>query len=108
MPYKKYDPEFDRLEEGAKIRLAGREGVIDDVNGHRAPNNDYADMHFVKWSDGFSDNATLGKFPELEIFDQPLTIPRQTKKIVLEKYLDPKINHETFRAFLESLEVTND
>ena len=78
------------------------------MNGHRAPNNDYADMHFVIWSDGFSDDATLGKFPDLEIFVQPLTIPQRTKQVVLEKYLDPKIDHETFRAFLEFLEVTND
>ena len=104
MPYKKYDPKVDELREGMKIRLAGREGEVSVVGSERA---------HVLWSEtldttGWYDILQHHWYPYLEIFVQPLTIPQRTKQVVLEKYLDPKINYETYRAFLESLEVTND
>ena len=99
MPYKKYDPKVDSLEEGTKIRLAGYETFLLSANGSQIT---------FKLPDGKGVTLKPGAFPDLEIFVQPLTIPQRTKKIVLEKYLDPKINYETFRSFLESLEVTND
>lgn len=120
MPYKKYDPKVDVLKEGTKIRLAGREGVIDDVNGHRNPKGGYAYMHFIKWSDEFSDNATLEQFPDIEIFVQPLTIPRATKDqlyALASTVLGSTILNSAELAnrdcvklcdFINSLEVTND
>ena len=107
MPYKKYDPKVDDLKEGTKIRLAGREGVLDKVDRILTERL----SHHVTWKTGVENEmwwTNLNDYPDLEIFVQPLTIPQRTKQVVLEKYLDPKIDHETFRAFLESLEVTND
>lgn len=104
MPYKKYGP-GDELEKGVRIRLAGREGVIINVFPFI---NLYVQWE-IAWDSGDEESAlNLSRFPDLEIFVQPLTIPQRTKQIVLEKYLDPKINYEMFRAFLYSLEVTSD
>ena len=98
MPYKKYDPKVDELREGMKIRLGGLEMTLRKGWSVTVGETD----------DGRCINIPWHWFPDLEIFIQPLTIPQRTKQAVLEKYLDPKINYETFRAFLESLEVTND
>lgn len=100
MPYKKYDPKIDSLEDGMKIKFAGvemviKKGYLGGLVGQFVNSTRCITLPF-EW------------FTDFEIFIQPLTIPRRTKKIVLEKYLDPKINYETFRAFLYSLEVTND
>ena len=100
MPYKKYDPKVDELREGMRVRLAGREGVIYglhlDTITYTASRNDA--------------NVTirLDKFPDVEIFVQPLTIPKRTKEFILKQMDYDAMPHWAMEKLLDSLEVTND
>lgn len=97
----KYDPKVDELNEGMRIRLGGREGVL----GKSCLDPDLTQVY---WNEGDSNMMSINKFPDFEIFVQPLTIPLHTKKAILEKFLERDIHQHEFLAFLESLEVIND
>lgn len=100
MPYKKYDPKVDELREGMRVRLAGREGVIFGLH--------LDTITYIAW--GNDDNVTirLDKFPDVEIFVQPLTIPKRTKEFILKQMDYDAMPHWAMEKLLDSLEVTND
>lgn len=114
MPYKKYDPKVDELREGMRVRLAGREGVIFGLHLDTT-------ITYIVW--GNDDNVTirLDKFPDVEIFVQPLTIPKNTLDALMTIIggvgvstfgCEPCKRHMEFKKKLidtvSALEVTND
>lgn len=76
--YRKYNPEKDALNEGMKIRLAGREGRL-------ANSKPY---HEVYWDDRKHERChyrDLRYFPDLEIAEEPLRISKRLKEELREQ-----------------------
>lgn len=106
MTFHTFNPSTDTLEVGTKIRLAGREGEIGDVD----QSADY--HHKIQWLDGEIEWLTLDRFPLLEIADKPvkpLTIDKRVKGELLEKFcgsFEFDSDDNKFRTYLNSLEET--
>lgn len=76
--YHQFVDGYDRLKEDTKIRLAGREGVISEVDDNDNGNSaDDAECTFeVQWSDGDEDSyVKLRAFVALEVEDKPIVMP---------------------------------
>ena len=74
MTFETFNKEKHTLEVGTKIRLAGREGVIE---SHYPVN--VKSPQIIRWHDGRTLNCDLASFPLVEIAVSPLTIDKRVK-----------------------------